>query len=230
MAALVDQARAATRSMLAAETPAGAAAAAVGTEHAAWGSGDRARLPLCSGNARWPERILRSLTAIARALRLRQCACPYGLRSCSVVRSRAPVSRFQEWASAVNRRRNYASPFRGDAVRGAFTFRRFATTSCSSQIGANGTSFELHGSLGSWSGCFLRRGEGLDVTVVVRREDQVLAEGCKASDLPSAWASISVQPLCVFLNSRIAAGAAVAGSGARAGAAIWCARPLPISH
>ena len=140
------------------------------------------------------------------------------------------MSRFQEWASAVNRRRNYASPFRGDAVRGAFTFRRFATTSCSSQIGANGTSFELHGSLGSWSGCFLRRGEGLDVTVVVRREDQVLAEGCKASDLPSAWASISVQPLCVSLNSRIAAGAAVAGSGARAGAAIWCARPLPISH
>jgi len=35
--------------------------------------------------------------------------------------------------------------------------------------------------------------------------------------------------LCVFLNSRIAARATVAGSGGAPGAAIWCARPLPIS-
>jgi hypothetical protein len=44
---------------------------------------------------------------------------------------------------------------RDDAVRGALTFRRFATTS--SQIGSNGTSSEMRGSLGSWSGCFRAR-------------------------------------------------------------------------
>jgi hypothetical protein len=52
---------------------------------------------------------------------------------------------FKKVRRAVNRRRNYVSTFRGDAVRGAFTFRPFAATS--SKIGANGTSFELRGSL-----------------------------------------------------------------------------------
>jgi hypothetical protein len=50
---------------------------------------------------------------------------------------------------------DYVSTFRDDAVRGALTFRRFATTS--SQIGSNGTSSEMRGSLGSWSGCFRAR-------------------------------------------------------------------------
>jgi S-adenosylhomocysteine hydrolase len=52
LAALVDQARAGTRSTLSAKTQARAAVAAVGTEHAARGSEDRARLPLWTGNAR----------------------------------------------------------------------------------------------------------------------------------------------------------------------------------
>ena len=61
LAALVDQARAETRAILSAGTPARAAAAAFGTERTARVSWDRARLPLSTGNGRWPERILRSL-------------------------------------------------------------------------------------------------------------------------------------------------------------------------
>ena len=61
LAALVDQARAETRAILSAGTPARAAAAAFGTERRARVSWDRARLPLSAGNGRWPERILRSL-------------------------------------------------------------------------------------------------------------------------------------------------------------------------